>query len=559
MRLPPALAAAFVLPCAMVAVSAAARAAVDAPGGPSEPLFVGQIVLLLVAGRLLGEVMQRVGQPAIMGQLLAGILLGPSALGAAWPQAQQAIFPSSGSQKVMIDGVAQLGILLLLLLTGMETDIALIRRLRRAAASVSLAGIGVPFLCGVLLGMLMPEAMLPSPQLRLITALFLGTALSISSVKIVAAVVRDMDAMRRTIGQLIVASAIIDDTIGWIIISIIFGLAQHGRVEIAPLGLSVLGTLAFLAFSLTIGQRLVSRAIRWSNDHFVSELPVITVILVIMGVMALATDLIGVHTVLGAFVAGILVGRSPILTEHVRDQLRGPIVALFMPVFFGIAGLGADLTVLRDPTLLLVAGGLIVIASAGKFGGAFLGGRIAGLSARESLALGCGLNARGSTEVIVATIGLSMGALNQTLYTMIVAMAFVTTMVMPPMLRWSLARLSISAAENERLGREAIEAKGFLGNVERLLVAVDDSANGRFAARLAGVLSAWRRIPTTVVELTEPAAAGAVVKDAAEAALNEIEAAAPRADVTTRRAARHRHHGLDADRRPRRRQIRGPA
>ncbi len=128
-----------------------------------------------------------------------------------------------------------------------------------------------------------------------------------------------------------------------------------------------------------------------------------------------------------------------------------------------------------------------------------------------------------------------MGALNQTLYTMIVAMAFVTTMVMPPMLLWSLARLSISAAENERLGREAIEAKGFLGNVERLLVAVDDSANGRFAARLAGVLSAWRRIPTTVVELTEPAAAGAVVKDAAEAAPNEIEAAAPRADVTTRR------------------------
>jgi Kef-type K+ transport system membrane component KefB len=439
----------------LILLTAAAQAAGEAPAAPSEPLFVAQIILLLVVGRTLGELMQRLGQPAIMGQLLAGILLGPSALGAALPQVQHAIFPSANSQKIMIDGVSQLGILLLLLLTGMETDLALIGRLRRAAASVSLAGIGVPFACGVLLGGFMPQAMLPRPEPRLITALFLGTALSISSVKIVAVVVHDMNFLRRTIGQLIVASAIIDDTIGWIIISVIFGLALHGQVEVASLGLSIVGTMVFLALSLTLGQRAVAAVMRWTNDNFVSELPVITAILVIMGVMALITSLIGVHTVLGAFVAGILVGRSPILTQHVRDQLRGPIVALFMPVFFGIAGLTTDLTVLRDPSLLLIAGGLILIASVGKFGGAFLGGTLAGLSRRESLALGCGMNARGSTEVIVATIGLSMGALNQTLYTMIVAMAFVTTMAMPPMLRWALARLPISPEESERLARMA--------------------------------------------------------------------------------------------------------
>jgi Kef-type K+ transport system membrane component KefB/nucleotide-binding universal stress UspA family protein len=518
-----------------------ARAAGEVPAAPSEPLFVAQIILLLVVGRMLGEVMQRIGQPAIMGQLLAGILLGPSVLGAVLPQVQHAIFPSGNGQRIMIDGVSELGILLLLLLTGMETDLALIVRLRRAAASVSIAGIGVPFGCGVLLGAFIPQAMLPRPELRLITALFLGAALSISSVKIVAAVVHDMNFMRRTIGQLIVASAIIDDTIGWIVISVIFGLALHGRVEVVPLGLSIVGTAVFLALSLTLGQRAVAAVMRWTNDNFISELPVITAILVIMGVMALITNLIGVHTVLGAFVAGVLVGRSPILTQHVHDQLRGPIVALFMPVFFGIAGLTTDLTVLRDPALLSVAGGLILIASLGKFGGAFLGGTLAGLSRRECLALGCGMNARGSTEVIFATIGLAMGALNQTLYTMIVAMAFVTTMAMPPMLRWALARLPISPEEADRLAREAIEAKGFIGNLERLLVAVDHSANGRFAARLGGIVSAWRRIPITVLELAQPAPAGVaaspetVAKDAAETTATEGETSPAAADVTTRR------------------------
>jgi Kef-type K+ transport system membrane component KefB/nucleotide-binding universal stress UspA family protein len=541
MRLSRAMSTAIGVLPGLVLLTTGALAAGEAPATPSEPLFIAQIVLLLVVGRTLGELMQRIGQPAIMGQLLAGILLGPSVLGAVLPQVQHAIFPSANGQKIMIDAISQLGILLLLLLTGMETDLALIGRLRRAAASVSIAGISVPFGCGVLLGEFMPQAMLPRPELRLITALFLGTALSISSVKIVAAVVRDMNFMRRTIGQLIVASAIVDDTIGWIIIAVIFGLALHGRVEVVPLGLSIVGTVLFLALSLTLGQRAVSAVIRWTNDNFVSELPVITAILVIMGVMALMTYLIGVHTVLGAFVAGILVGRSPILTQHVRDQLRGPIVALFMPVFFGIAGLSADLTVLRDPALLLVAGGLILIAGLGKFGGAFLGGILAGLSRRESLALGCGMNARGSTEVIVATIGLSMGALNQTLYTMIVAMAFVTTMAMPPTLRWALARLPISPEETDRLAREAIEAKGFIGNLERLLVAVDHSANGRFAARLGGIVSAWRRIPITVLELAAPAPAGAaaspetVVKDAAETTATDGEASPTTADVTTRR------------------------
>jgi Kef-type K+ transport system membrane component KefB/nucleotide-binding universal stress UspA family protein len=344
---------------------------------------------------------------------------------------------------------------------------------------------------------------LPKPDARLVTAIFLGTALSISSVKIVAMVVREMNFMRRDLGQIIVASAILEDTIGWMIIAVAFGLASAGTVDLWSLGRAVLGTAAFMAASLTFGRRIVFNLIRWANDNFQSEFPVITVILVIMIAMALITQLIGVNTVLGAFVAGILIGESPILTRHIDEQLRGLIVALFMPVFFGLSGLSADLTVLKNPELALLAAGLIAIASVGKFLGAFVGGKLGGLTRSESLALGCGMNARGSTEVIVATIGLSMGVLNRDLFTLIVTMAIVTTMAMPPMLRWALKRLPMRKKERIRLEREELDEKSFVTNLERLLLAADDSPNGQFASRLAGAIAGSGGKPTTIVDMSK--------------------------------------------------------
>lgn len=482
-------------------------AAQPPPPGASEALFLLQIVALLVFARLIGELMQRLGQPSVMGQLLGGILLGPSVLGALSPQLQHALFPASPEQKAMVDGVAQLGILLLLLLTGMETDLSVVRRSQRPALSVALAGMVVPFGGGFIVGEFLPEQLLPDPAKRLVTALVLGTALSVSSIKIIIMVVREVGFLRRTIGQVMVAAAIIDDTIGWIVISIAFGVYAHGRIDLSSIFKTIFGICTFLALSLTIGRRLVFWTIRWVNDTFVSEVPVITAILMITGIMALLSNAIGVNTVLGAFVAGILIGQSPILTRHIDEQLRGLIFALFMPIFFGLAGLTTDLTVLARPNLFILASGLIVIASLGKFGGVMMGGWLGGMTTKESLALGCGMNARGSTEIIVASIGLSMGALNEGLFTAIVAMAVVTSMSMPPMLRWGLARVPLTSEEAERLEREEFEGRGFIANIERLLVAVDASPSGQFAARLVGLLAGARRIATTAFHLDYAAAA----------------------------------------------------
>jgi Kef-type K+ transport system membrane component KefB/nucleotide-binding universal stress UspA family protein len=528
----------------LIGVPAAAFAAQNAPPESSLPVFVAEIGVLLLVGRIMGEAAQRIGQPPVMGQLIGGLLLGPSVLGALWPNAEHTLFPSADAQKNLLQGVAQLGVLMLLLLTGMETDLPLVRRVGRAAVTVAIAGVAIPFVCGVWLGEMLPDSLLPKPEARLVTALFLGTALSISSVKIVAMVIREMNFMRRDIGQIIVASAILEDTIGWVIIAIAFGLASAGRVDAWSIGRTLVGTAAFLAASLTIGRRIVFELIRWANDSFQSEFPVITMILVIMAAMALITQAIGVNMVLGAFIAGVLAGESPIRTRHIDEQLRGLIVALFMPIFFGLSGLSADLTVLKDPHLAVLAAGLILIASAGKFLGAFVGGKLGGLGRGEALALACAMNARGSTEVIVASLGLSMGILSQNLFTLIVSMAVITTILMPPMLRWALKRLPMRKAERTRLQREEIDARGFVTKLERLLVVTDGSRNGTYAAQLAGIIGGSSGKPTTVLDLTpsdphkraapndeRPAKDGADATARAEDSARAVKSAAER--VTT--------------------------
>jgi Kef-type K+ transport system membrane component KefB/nucleotide-binding universal stress UspA family protein len=486
--------------------------------------FLAQIVVLLLAGRLLGELMQRIRQPAVMGQLLAGVLLGPSVLGALFPAFQHHLFPPHAAERSMLDGVAQLGVLMLLLITGMEMDFKRVSGARRAALIAASCGIVVPFALGLGLGEILPAWLIPSEHRRLITALFLGTALSISSVKIVASVIRDLDFTRRNVGQIIIAAAIVDDTIGWILLSMIIGFARTGGLDAASIVKTAVSTAVFLLVSLTVGRRVVYFLIRWTNDHLQSEMPVITTTLVLMGVMALITEGLGVQTVLGAFVAGVLIGQSPILTRHIEEQLRGMIVALFMPVFFGLAGLSADLRVIASPQALAIALAFVAIASVGKFAGAFAGGALGGLSRAESVALACGMNARGSTEVIVATIGLAVGALDTTLFTMIVGMAVVTTLLMPSMLRWAVSRIPIGPEERETLERARFEERGFIARLERVLLAADESPSGRLASYLVGLISAPRGMPVTALAPLNQAESGSerqqlqAIRDAMEQA-----------------------------------------
>jgi Kef-type K+ transport system membrane component KefB len=203
--------------------------------------FLASIVVVLLAARLLGEAAQRLGQPVVIGQLVAGILLGPSFLGLLWPDAEHALFSADPVQKATLQGFGTFGILLLLVLTGMEVDVRRLRKIGPPALSVSLAGIAVPFAFGSALGFAAPLTLIPNAGQRLPTALFLGVALSISSIKVVATVVRDMNFARRDLGQIIVASSIIEDSLCWILIAIILGIVRAGGVGIGRLAETIAG------------------------------------------------------------------------------------------------------------------------------------------------------------------------------------------------------------------------------------------------------------------------------------------------------------------------------
>jgi hypothetical protein len=311
----------------------------------------------------------------------------------------------------------------------------------------------------------------------------------------------EIGVIRRDIGQLILATAILDDTIAWIIIAVIAGIATHGTVDLQTVGASIAGTALFLAFCLTIGRRLVAWLIVWVNDHMTIEVPVITAILVVMLTLALTTELIGVHTALGAFVAGIMIGQSPILTEHIEAELRGFIFAFFSPVFFAVAGLGMDLRTLMDPTLLLFT---VAVIGGGEHRQVRRGAdrrpagrphpaRIAGARDRPQRARldrgdhrqhrprhGCAeqgalhhdrRHGGGHHHGDAADAALGDGA------------------------------RAARRGRGQRLDKEEAEHTQSLPKMERALVYVDHSPNGRLAARLAGLFAARQHVLTTVLEV----------------------------------------------------------
>jgi K+:H+ antiporter len=492
------------------------------PHGASEPLFLAQIVVLLLSARLIGELMRRFGQPAVMGQLIGGMLLGPSVLGAFSPQLQHALFPVDPEQKAMVDGVAQLGILLLLLLTGMESDLTVVRRSHRAAFSVALAGMALPFLGGVLVGEILPQQLLPDPAKRLVTSLVLGTAVSVSSIKIrmpatnaprtvFIPIALVMSAMVPAIARIAVIAGI-SLTNASLAQRMMRKTTRRPIVRLSSKNAATPNMVLRIESMSTRPRPAIPNAVRnhqpadrvvdnCGRDHYLADRAPQKTHFARHG----NDDLRGRRGDARRHFRGdaprILIGQSPILTGHIDEELRGLIFALFMPVFFATAGLTTDLSVLARPALLLLTVGLVGVASLGKFGGVLLGGRLGGMTSRGSLALGCGLNARGSTEIVMASIGLAAGAFNKGLFTAVVAMAVATTMSMPPMLRWALAQLPVTPEEARRLEREAFEARGFVTNIDRLLVAVDASPSGQFAARLVGLLAGARRIATTAIHL----------------------------------------------------------
>ncbi len=453
-------------------------------------VFWVSLLVILVAARMLGALMRRIGQPAVVGELAAGLLLGPSLLGRVAPDAFDWLFPADDVQTGMLFTVGWLGVLLLLVATGFETDLGLIGRLGRAATIVSTGSLLVPALAGFAAGWFIPDAFVGDDTQRYIFALFIAAALSISSLPVIAKILSEMGLMRRNFGQLTLAAGMANDVVGWIALGFIAGLAQAGGVELDKLGFTVGGVIVFFIGAFTIGQQAVDRSLRRVRAGGDDPLAGLTVILITALTFGVITQWLHVEAVLGAFVAGVIIARSRFADHQLIKPLETMTNAVFAPVFFATAGLRVDLGLLADSETFVWAIIVLGAASLSKFVGSIVGASISRLSLREGAALGVGLNARGALEIVIATVGLSLGVLNNRSYTVIVLMAMATSMLAPPLLRKVLSGWEGDPAERQRI------------DLERQLDANVIVTGGRVLLPTRGGLSSL--VAAQVVELAWP-------------------------------------------------------
>lgn len=446
-------------------------------------LFLQMGVLLLVA-RLLGEAMKKADQPPVLGELLAGIVLGPSLLGWTAPGVFAALFPSDVAWSAGLETVSWLGLALLMLVIGLETDIHLLRSLGRPTFMVSLFGLVVPFGAGLGLGYLLPERFIPATASRLTTSLFLATALSVSAMPVIAKVLADLGLLRRNVGLVTLTAAIANDTIGWIALALISGLVSLGRFQTHFL----FEILLLLALFLLVARFVLYPLVRWilrkgsGLGAFPGRDYVIVAVLAFF--CAAATHAIGVHAVFGAFVAGVILRQCPSLSAETLHRIEGITMAVFAPLFFAGVGLKVDFTQVQGffwPALV------IVIAILGKVVGCTAGGLFGRMTFTESLAVGFGMNARGAVGLVVAVVGASLEVIGQELFATVVLVAMVTTLIAPLSIR-SLARyLPVSKEEEER---ERPPDRGFLPKGRlKILIPTAGGPNALLACHIAAVLS----------------------------------------------------------------------
>jgi Kef-type K+ transport system membrane component KefB/nucleotide-binding universal stress UspA family protein len=449
-------------------------------------IFLLQFAVLLAAGRLLGAVAARFRQPSVLGELMAGILLGPAILGHIWPGGHAVLFPREQEQEHLLEMLSWIGMILLILRTGLEVDLRFWKYLGKAALFTSLVGIVIPFSTGIGLGRFMPQALIGSKD-RTVFAIFLATAMSISAVKVIAKTLLDLKLMRRDVGAVILAASITDDTIGWILLAIVSSIATSGSVSVghvlAPLG----ATALVIGGSLLVGRGLFRKVISWAERARHIDFATVSAIMVLTFLMAALTQKLGIHAVFGAFVAGVLVTQSPRVRQATLDALDSVILGVFAPIFFVYTGL--KVATLSLPPLWITA--LILgVAIVGKVVGGGLGARLGGMRWGAALAVGIGMSSRGSMELVVARIGMDLGVLTPSLYAAIVLIPIFTSFTTPVLLRMAVDAIKPEPAEAQRLEQQVDEDRALIRREgPKLLVALSGGVRSAQALRMAAPLA----------------------------------------------------------------------
>jgi Kef-type K+ transport system membrane component KefB/nucleotide-binding universal stress UspA family protein len=477
-----------------------AQEALKPLAGDAVFLLLLQLALILAAARIGGELAKRAGLPAVVGELSAGILLGPSLLGHFAPGAFTWLFPADAAQFHLLEVVGQLGMVLLLLLTGLETDLRLLKNLGRAALIASTLGMLVPFATGYVLGMYMPDSYLAHPDQRMLFSAFLATAMSISAMPVIAKILMDLDLARRNIGLVILSAGVVDDTVGWLILSLIAGAASHGKVQIGTLlstiALAALFLLAMAVVIYPLSRFLITVTVR----RFKMPESDLVVLLIVTFLCAATTEHIGIHAAFGAFIAGTMFRQVPNMRAETVHRLESFVFPVLAPVFFGIVGLKVNLWALGGGNML---GVVLAVACFGKLFGCTLGGLWGGMQFWEALSIAVAMNARGAMELVVASIGLSLGILNPQMFSIIVVVAIATSFMAPLGLRLTMRKVHMTEDEARRMIAE--RTKGvFDPQRVRVLLPTGGGPNTPAAALVVGGLARLSANPVELMHVKAP-------------------------------------------------------
>ncbi len=397
-------------------------------------VFLIQVLLLLGLARVSGELVRRVGFPALVAEIGVGLLMGPTLLGRTLPGLHEAIFPPDVIQLAMLDTVSWFGVFFLLLETGLEIDVSAAWRQRGPSLRVGIIGVVVPLVIGFSLSMALPDRYLAAPGTRIPFALFLGTTIAISAMVIIARVLHDLDLVKTDLGLVTLCGYAVNDILAWVILSVVLGLASPAGVSWRNVTFALLFSVGFTAFSLTWGMRLVDRSIGFVSREPGLVLSLVTCLGLLFGAL---THAAGLTALFGFFLAGVVAGESQALSERTRHVISQMVHAVFVPLYFAGIGLRYDFLVEFDWFIVTF---VTVLSIATKFLGAWLGAFGTSLSREDRLSIAIAFTPSGVTGIVVADIALELGILSTPVFVGIVVSAIVSSLLVAPWLTWSIER-----------------------------------------------------------------------------------------------------------------------
>jgi Kef-type K+ transport system membrane component KefB len=398
---------------------------------PNLLLLLIQIGVILAAARTVGYLFRKLHQPQVMGEMVAGILLGPSLLGWVAPGLSAALFPPESLG--FLSALSQFGLLLFMFLVGLELDPKILKGRTHAAFMVSNASILAPFFLGAILALYLYPLLSDQSVTFTHFALFLGTAMSITAFPVLARILTERNMLRTPLGAMAITTAAINDVTGWMILAVVVVLVRSSEVAI-PLWLTFVGLIVYLLVMFYPVRWVLEKinAYTYRKGHITHN--VLALLLLFVLLSAWTTEWLGIHALFGAFLAGAVMPKSNMLVHGLAERLNDLAVVLLLPIFFAFTGLRTSIGLVNGAEMWFFTLLIILVAILGKFGGTTLAARWSGMPWRESGALGVLMNTRGLMELVLLNIGLDLGVLSPALFTMMVLMALVTTFLTAPLL-----------------------------------------------------------------------------------------------------------------------------